>query len=110
MNRLFMALGAALALFAPSLRAQSAIPADWCHALPRPEYRSLERIFIHEPWFEIYKISPGVYAIYEPHQAEEVISYLIVGTKQALLFDTGMGIGNLQSLVSRLAAACSCPC
>ena len=104
MNRLLIVLGAALALFAPSLRAQSAIPADWCHALPRPEYKSLERIFIHEPWFEIYKISPGVYAIYEPHQAEEVISYLIVGTKQALLFDTGMGIGNLQSLVSRLTS------
>jgi len=83
---------------------QSAIPADWCHALPRHEYRSLERVFIHEPWFEIYKIDPDVYAIYEPHQAEEVISYLIVGTKQAVLFDTGMGIGNIHDLASRLTS------
>ena len=96
---------AALTAFfcASALSAQAEIP-EWCRALPRPEYRSLERVFLHEPWFEVYKVEPGVYAIYEPHQAEETISYLIVGTKQALLFDTGMGIGNLQSLVSRLTS------
>jgi glyoxylase-like metal-dependent hydrolase (beta-lactamase superfamily II) len=104
MNRLAIVLGAALALGVPSLRAQSNVPADWCKALPRPEYRSLERIFIHEPWFEVYKVEPGVFAIYEPHQAEEVISYLIVGTKQALLFDTGMGIGDIHNLVSRMTS------
>ena len=96
---------AALTAFfcASALSAQAEIP-EWCRALPRPEYRSLERVFLHEPWFEVYKVEPGVFAIYEPHQAEETISYLIVGTKQALLFDTGMGIGNLQSLVSRLTS------
>jgi glyoxylase-like metal-dependent hydrolase (beta-lactamase superfamily II) len=95
---------AAFQLLAFPAMAQDPIPADWCKALPRPEYRSLERVFIHEPWFEVYKVDPGVYAIYEPHQAEEVISYLIVGTKQALLFDTGMGIGDIHSLVSRLTS------
>ena len=35
-----------------------------------------------DPWFEVYKPAPGVFAIYEPHQAEEVISYLIVGEKR----------------------------
>jgi glyoxylase-like metal-dependent hydrolase (beta-lactamase superfamily II) len=103
MKRLLLVLAAA-ALFAPGLRAQSNVPADWCKALPRHEYRSLERVFIHEPWFEVYKIDQNVYAIYEPHQAEEVISYLIVGTKQAVLFDTGMGIGDIHSLVSRLTS------
>jgi glyoxylase-like metal-dependent hydrolase (beta-lactamase superfamily II) len=83
---------------------QSGIPTDWCKALPRPEYRSLERVFVHEPWFEVYKIDSGVFAIYEPHQAEEVISYLIIGTKQAVLFDTGMGIGDIHSLVSRMTS------
>lgn len=77
---------------------------EWCKPLPRPEYKSLERILPSEPWFEIYKVAPGVFAIYEPHQSEEVISYLIVGTKQALLFDTGMGIGNIHGLVSRLTS------
>ena len=104
MSRLLVALGLALASLAPSLRAQSAIPANWCKSLPRPEYRSLERVFVHEPWFEVYKIQPGVFAIYEPHQAEEVISYLIIGTKQAVLFDTGMGIGDIHSLVSRMTS------
>jgi glyoxylase-like metal-dependent hydrolase (beta-lactamase superfamily II) len=104
MNRIVIVLGVALAFYVPSLRAQSNVPADWCKALPRPEYKSLERVFIHEPWFEVYKIEPGVFAIYEPHQAEEVISYLIVGTKQALLFDTGMGIGDIHNLVSRMTS------
>jgi glyoxylase-like metal-dependent hydrolase (beta-lactamase superfamily II) len=104
MRKLLLVLGAVLVLWEPALRAQSSIPEDWCKALPRHEYKALERVFVHEPWFEVYKIDSGVYAIYEPHQAEEVISYLIVGTKQAVLFDTGMGIGNIHDLVSRLTS------
>ncbi|MGB6835673.1 MAG: hypothetical protein WCA94_13730, partial [Candidatus Acidiferrum sp.] len=80
------------------------ISPDWCKALPRPEYKSLERVLPNEPWFEVYKVAPGVFAIYEPHQAEETISYLIVGTKQALLFDTGMGIANIHRVVTQLTS------
>jgi glyoxylase-like metal-dependent hydrolase (beta-lactamase superfamily II) len=75
---------------------------QWCQNLPRPAYSKLERVQIADPWFEVYKIRPGVFAIYEPRQAEEVISYLIVGTKKALLFDTGMGISNIQAVVAGL--------
>ena len=75
---------------------------DWCKPLPRPEYRALLRIPVTDPWFEVYKVAPEVFAIYEPHQAEETISYLIVGTKQAILFDTGMGIGNIQKVTAQL--------
>ncbi len=77
---------------------------EWCRNLPRPEYKSLERILPSEPWFEIYKVAPNTIAIYEPHQFEETISYLIMGTKQAVLFDTGMGIGNVHALVTRLTS------
>jgi hypothetical protein len=35
-----------------------------------------------DPWFEVYKPVSNVFAIYEPHQAEEVISYLIVGDNE----------------------------
>jgi len=77
---------------------------EWCKPLPRPEYKSLERVLRDEQWFEVYKVAPGVFAIYEPHQAEEVISYLIVGHKQALLFDTGMGIANIRNVVTRLTS------
>ena len=85
----------------PACSAQTEKP-EWCRNLPRPEYKSLEQVPLDDPWFEIYKVAPATFAIYEPHQAEEVISYLIVGTKQALLFDTGMGIGNLKGIVARL--------
>jgi glyoxylase-like metal-dependent hydrolase (beta-lactamase superfamily II) len=84
-----------------TLVAQTSTP-DWCRALPRPEYRTLERVPISDSWFEVYKPVPGVFAIYEPHQAEEVISYLIVGQKQALLFDTGMGISDLKKITAEL--------
>jgi glyoxylase-like metal-dependent hydrolase (beta-lactamase superfamily II) len=84
--------------------AQSNEKPEWCRALPRPEYKTLQRVLPNEPWFEIYKVAPGVFAIYEPHQSEETISYLIVGTKQALLFDTGMGIGNIRKVVSQLTS------
>jgi len=88
---------------APSSQAPSEIP-EWCKALPRPEYKNLERVLANEPWFEVYKVAPGTFAIYEPHQAEETISYLIVGTKQAVLFDTGMGIGNIRKVVAQLTS------
>jgi glyoxylase-like metal-dependent hydrolase (beta-lactamase superfamily II) len=98
---LVFALG--LALSASAALAQRQIP-EWCKPLPRPEYKTLQRVLPDDPWFEVYKVVPGVFAIYEPHQAEETIGYLIVGTKQALLFDTGMGIANMRNVVSRLTS------
>lgn len=89
-----------LALAAPALFAQE-IP-EWCRALPHPEYKALQRVPIGDPWFEVYKVAPAVFAIYEPHQFEETISYLIVGDKQAALFDTGMGISDLKKVTAAL--------
>ena len=80
----------------------AAQPPEWCTNLPRPAYSKLERVQTADSWFEVYKIRPGIFAIYEPHQLEEVISYLIVGDDRALLFDTGMGIGNIQTVVAGL--------
>jgi glyoxylase-like metal-dependent hydrolase (beta-lactamase superfamily II) len=92
-----------LSLFSSPSLAQTEKP-EWCRSLPRPEYKSLERVLASDPWFEVYKVSPGVFSIYEPRQFEEVISYLIVGHKQALLFDTGMGIGNILKVTSQLTS------
>jgi glyoxylase-like metal-dependent hydrolase (beta-lactamase superfamily II) len=78
------------------------IAPDWCKALPRPEYKSLERVPVGDPWFEVYKAAPGVLAIYEPHQSEETISYLILGKKRAMLFDTGMGISDIKKVTAEL--------
>lgn len=74
----------------------------WWDALPRPAWNAFETIEQSQEWFEVYAIRPGIFAIYEPGQFEEVISYLIVGTDQSLLFDTGLGIGNMRALVAEL--------
>lgn len=75
---------------------------DWCKKLPRPGYKDLERVPVVTAWFEVYRVKPATFAIYEPHQYEEVISYLIVGNRRALLFDTGMGMGDLRRVVMQL--------
>jgi glyoxylase-like metal-dependent hydrolase (beta-lactamase superfamily II) len=81
---------------------QNEIP-DWCKALPRPEYQGLERVPVSDAWFEVYRVTLGVFAIYEPHQSEEVISYLILGHDKAVLFDTGMGISDIRKVVTELS-------
>src|ERR1700730_10742565 len=88
----------------PTLAQLKAEKPEWCKNLPRPEFAQLKRVLPDDPWFEVYKVAPGTFAIYEPHQSEEVISYLIVCTKQALLFDTGMGIADILIIVSRLTS------
>ena len=70
-----------LALFASPLIAQSnpgePIRPEWCRELPRPQYKKFDRVDVASDWFEVYRITHGVFAIYEPHQFEEVISYRI---------------------------------
>src|SRR6266446_5821166 len=95
-----IAFALSLALSA-ALFAQTKIH-EWCRRLPRQEYETLQRVPIGDHWYEVYKVAPAVYAIYEPHQFEETISYLIVGDKQALLFDTGMGISDLRKVTAAL--------
>src|SRR6476646_25952 len=94
----------ALLIFVCVALAHSAVAQkpEWCKQLPRPEYSKLIRMSTPDPWFQVYSVRPGVLAIYEPQQAEEVISYLILGKKRALLFDTGMGISDMKKLVQGL--------
>ena len=94
-------------LFATPLLAQQSgepLQPDWCRNLPRPEYKTLDRVEVNSSWFEVYRIRPGVLAIYEPHQFEEVISYLILGDKHAILFDTGLGVASIHDVTARLTA------
>jgi len=81
----------------------STIKPAWCSKLPRPQYSSLDRVSIpFQQWFQVYRIRPNVFAIYEPYHWEETISYLIIGSKHSLLIDTGMGIGNIQKIIDVL--------
>ena len=70
--------------------------------MPRPEWSRYERVAIDDGWFEVYRILDGIFAIYEPGQFEEVISFLITGEDMALLFDTGLGIGDIRGVVDEL--------
>jgi glyoxylase-like metal-dependent hydrolase (beta-lactamase superfamily II) len=96
-----------LTIAAPGVRGQSnnsALSPDWCRELPRARYKTLERVASADPWFDVYRVAPGVFAIYEPHQFEEAISFLILGEKRAVLFDTGLGIGDIKKVVAGLTA------
>ncbi len=53
-------------------------------------------------WFDVRAVEPGVFALVEARQFQEVISWLIVGRDRALLFDTGLGMRPIRPIVSRL--------
>ena len=75
---------------------------SWPGALPRAANQKLPQVRSLSPWFEIREVSADTFALLEPHHCEEVISYLIIGTRQAVLFDTGMGIADIGAEVRRL--------
>jgi len=77
-------------------------PSRWCDRLPGPALVGLERVPVASDWFQVYRVGDGVFALYEPFQFQEVISYLILGSKSALLFDTGLGIGRIADVVRAL--------
>ena len=76
--------------------------ARWWDKLPRVEWAAFERLDVGKGWFEIYRIKPHIIALYEPGQFEEVISFLVLGSERALLFDSGMGIGDIRAEVEAL--------
>jgi hypothetical protein len=78
---------------------------NWWDNLPRPEWSAFHRIEQEQDWFEVYRIEDGIFAIYESGQFEEVISFLVTGDDRALLFDTGLGIGDIKRVVQQLTAA-----
>lgn len=84
------------------VQARGADRDNWWDKLPRPEWAAFEKIEQDQDWFEVYLVADDVYAIYEPGQFEEVMSFLIVGDDSALLFDTGLGIGDMRRVVSSL--------
>ena len=93
-----LSLGMAIIPFAsPHAQLES-----FCERLPRPAYAAFQKHETSNAWFEVYEVEPGIWAIYEPFQWQEVISYLIVGSEDALLFDSGNGMGNIKAIVDQL--------
>jgi len=90
-----------IALVVPLATAEAQLE-SFCERLPRAAYSDLEKNGISTDWFEVYEVETDVWAIYEPFQWQEVISYLIVGSDSALLFDSGNGIANIRAIVDQL--------
>lgn len=78
------------------------VPIKWWEKLPRTAWKKYEKVEQADSWFEVYKLTDDVFAIYEPGQFEEVISYLVIGKNKAALIDTGNGIGDIKRVVSNL--------
>jgi glyoxylase-like metal-dependent hydrolase (beta-lactamase superfamily II) len=77
-------------------------PEKWYSVHPRPVYSTLEKIGTFQDWFDVYKLTEDTFAIYEPNQFEEAISYLALGKNRAALIDTGTGIGNIKAVTDKL--------
>ncbi len=60
-----------------------------CSEIPRPANERLPLDAASDAWHRVYKTAPDTYAIVEPYHYQETISHLIVGSEQALLFDSG---------------------
>ena len=83
----------------------SASPAPrWCDVVPREANSAFDSVNVATDWFDVYRVEDGVFALVEAKQFQEAISYLIVGTKRALLFDTGMGLVPIRPVVEELTA------
>ena len=78
--------------------------ASWCDSLSDGGHAAPETRGIGHDWFKVYTVAPGVFAISEPRQAEAVNSFLIVGAKRAVLFDSGLGVARISEVVGRLTA------
>ncbi len=76
---------------------------SWCDQPLRPELTRYPEVDTGQSWFKVYKVGEGVFAIAEPYNFQEVISYLIVGTNRNILFDTGMGMAKISDVVKQLS-------
>ena len=80
------------------------ISLNWCDKEIRPGLKKLTEVKTNRKWFKVYNVGTGVYAIAEPYNYQEVISYLVLGNQNALLFDTGMGLDSISPLVKELTS------
>ncbi len=83
--------------------AAAVTPADnWCAQLPRQANAALPAVQTASEWFHVYQAAPQVFALIESDQYQEEISYLIVGTTSAVLFDTGIGVTPIRPVAEAL--------
>ena len=55
-------------------------------------------------WFSVEKIDDDTFVISEYKHWEETHCYLLIGTKFAILIDTGLGVANIKSVVENITS------
>ena len=55
-------------------------------------------------WFHVIRLDSDTYALSEPKYWQANVSYLLLGTRRALLFDTGPGIYSIRDVVRGLTS------
>lgn len=76
----------------------------WPDGLPRSGNQKFSKLTPVDNWFEIFQINNTTFAFLEPHHDEEVFSYLLLGSDQAALIDTGMGVSNILNEVENITS------
>ncbi len=75
---------------------------SWSKNIPREQYNNFKEIQTDSDWFKVYELPNDIIAIYEPYHIQESISYLIKGSSACLLWDTGLGMFDIKSVVDSL--------
>lgn len=65
----------------------------------RSEHTRWGETFPRSSWFDVRELEPGVHLVSEPGH---VNSFLVQGTKSAVLLDTGLGVANIRSVAEDL--------
>ena len=68
----------------------------------RPQFTEYETVCTDSNWYTVLKIRDDIYALCERKHFQEVISFLIIGSEKALLWDTGMGFFPILPIVKQL--------
>lgn len=53
-------------------------------------------------WFDVKNLGDGIYGIAEWGHTEEVVSFLLIGSSEAALIDTGCGFFSIKSIVEQI--------
>jgi glyoxylase-like metal-dependent hydrolase (beta-lactamase superfamily II) len=67
--------------------------------------KKAKRIPTSDGWFEVIKLPNNIYAFHEPGHMEKVNSFLIIGEKKDLLYDTGMGVASIKHAIVEVRKA-----
>lgn len=75
---------------------------DWYENIPYESWLQFEQVDSPVSFFDVYDLPGDVYAIVSNGQWELDVCYLILGSSRALLFDTGLGLADIHTVVDQL--------